>query len=150
VLPDAIAFPARVRETVRRHTSCMSNCSTSFELLTVTSASSVILLNGNIQNQYSRSVQICPREQFDRISTAVAHGSVRCAFRAESRLTNQVTSRLLYRRRITPGKTQQHRQHIPRRVQSLPGFESQPGAGKKERCGAFAGSPQQCKSQLNF
>jgi hypothetical protein len=51
---------------------------------------------------------------------------------------------------IRPGKAQQHRQHVPRRVQILTRFEPRPGAGKEERCGALAGSPQQCKIQLNF
>jgi hypothetical protein len=95
---------------------------TSFELLTATSARLGDSLNRNIKIKYSRSVQICPEEQFDRISTAVAHGSVRCSFRTESRLTNQDGPARLVKGRYPPWQSSTaSAAHTPGGYKSLPG-----------------------------
>jgi hypothetical protein len=57
-------------------------------LLTATVAKIVGALNTNIK-QLRVGIHLPRLRQLDRICTAIAHGSVRCAFRAESRLANQ-------------------------------------------------------------
>jgi hypothetical protein len=58
-------------------------------LLTATVAKIVGALNTNIK-QLRVCIHLPQLRQLDRICTAIAHGSVRCAFRAESRLANQI------------------------------------------------------------
>ena len=125
---------------------------TSFELLTATSARLGDSLNRNIKIKYSWSVQICPkravRPDIYRSCTWLSP-----LFFPSGESTHEpglTISPALSEALCARDKAQQHRQHIPRRVQILTRFKSQPGAGKNERCGAFAGSPQQCKIQLNF
>jgi hypothetical protein len=124
---------------------------TSFELLTATSARLGGSLNRNIKIKYSWSVQICP--QGSSLTgylpqLQMAQSAVLSERRVDSRTrANQFVC--FIEGAIRPGKALQHRQHIPRRVQICTRFEPQPGAGKEERCGAFAGSPQQCQIQLN-
>jgi hypothetical protein len=124
---------------------------TSFELLTATSARLGDFLNRNIKIKYSRSTNL-PQGSSSTGYLPQLHMALSAVLskrRVDSRTrVNQLVCFIEGVMRL--GKAQQHRQHVPRRVQILTRFESRPGAGKEERCGAFAGSPQQCKIQLNF
>ena len=124
---------------------------TSFELLTATSAELGDFLNRNIKIKYSRSVQICPRRAVR--PDIYCSGTWLCPLyfpSGESTFEPGLPARFFSKASSRPGKAQQHRQYIPRRVQIATRSELPPGADKEERCGSLAGSPQQYEIQLNF
>jgi hypothetical protein len=124
----------RMRETI---------APTSFERLTATFARLGDFSNRNIKIKYSKSVQNCLQESSptgDLPQLHMALSAVLSKRRVDER--RGLPARLVYRRRFTPWqKLNSIGSYIPRRVQIVTRFESLPGAGKEERCGAFCGFP---------
>lgn len=145
--PDAMLFRQWCVEgsaTVHMHETTVP---TSFELLTATSARLVDFFDRNINIKYSRSAQICPKRAVrPDIYCSCTWLCPLCVPSGESTHKPGLPARLVYRRRLhARAKLNGIGSTHPGGVQILTRFELQPGAGKEERCGAFAASQQKCE-----